>query len=71
MQLQVECNGTGKHHDCWTCDRSFEVHSARVLIYNNHGKNYGEVCPQCLDRGFEWLSHRFEQLSQPQVVEVG
>jgi hypothetical protein len=71
MQLQVECNGTGKQLNCWTCDRSFEVQSARVLICNNHGTNCGEVCPHCLDRGFDWLNHRFEQLSQPQVVEVG
>lgn len=71
MQLQVECNGIGEHHDCWTCDRSFEVQSAQVLICNDYGTNCGVVCPDCLDRGFDWLNRRYELLSQPQVVEVG
>ncbi|MBV8887242.1 MAG: hypothetical protein JO235_25050 [Chroococcidiopsidaceae cyanobacterium CP_BM_RX_35] len=45
---------------------------AKVIICNDQGNCYGEVCPKCLDKGFHWLSKRFEQMNQiKQTVAIG
>jgi hypothetical protein len=64
MQLQVECNGSVKSaRSCWTCDRSFQIQPAKVIICNDQGMSYGEVCPQCINQGFDWIHNRFTQLT--------
>lgn len=71
MQLQVECNDfVGKRQVCWTCDRSFEMQEAQVIICNDQGTSYGKVCPRCINKGFGWLSSQFERLSQPRKTLV-
>ena len=42
-----------------------KIAGAKILVCNDQGKQYGEVCPNCLGKGFDWLSDRFEQLNQP------
>jgi hypothetical protein len=67
MQLQVECNGlTKKQQPCWACDRVFKSREARIIVCTDQGASCGEVCPDCLDRGFQWLQYRFDQLNRPQ-----
>lgn len=67
MQLQIECNHAPfKSQRCLTCNSLFEMAEAKVLVCNNQGKYYGEVCPNCLNEGFAWIRDRFEQLNQPQ-----
>lgn len=64
MQLQIECNPAPlQSQTCLICKRLFEMTEAKIIVCNDHGNNYGEVCPQCLQRGFDWLSDRFEQLN--------
>lgn len=66
MQLQVECNEVVQStRSCWTCDRSFEMPEARVMVCSDQGVCYGEACPDCIGKGFNWMSQRFEQLVQP------
>jgi len=42
---------------------------AKVIVCNDQGKAYGEVCPHCLKQGFGWLSNRFDQLNQVSKVK--
>ena len=66
MQLQIECNHIPfQKHPCLICNQLFEMGEAKILVCNDQGKYYGEVCPKCLENGFDWLSDRFEQLNQP------
>jgi hypothetical protein len=66
MQLQIECNNIPfQQKSCWICNQPFETREAKVVICNDQGNDYGEVCPECLEMGFYWLSNRFEQLNQP------
>jgi predicted amidophosphoribosyltransferase len=66
MQLQIECNDAPFQKQlCLTCDRQFETTEAKVIVCNDLGKAYGEVCPHCLEKGFNWISDRFSQLNQP------
>lgn len=44
--------------------------AARVIVCNNRGKTYGEVCPHCLKEGFNWLSDRFERINKVKEIDV-
>ena len=69
MQLQVECNGLSpKQQLCWICNHSFEMSEARIIVCDDQGDSYGEVCPQCLSMGFNWIKNQFQQLSPGQVL---
>lgn len=69
MQLQIECNCIPfQQQSCWICHQSFQMTEAKVIICNDQGNGYGQVCPQCLKRGFHWLSNRFEQMDQPKAT---
>jgi hypothetical protein len=64
MQLQIECNQVPfQQQPCLICNRLFEMTEAKIIVCNNQGNDYGEVCPQCLSRGFDWLSAQFERLN--------
>lgn len=64
MQLQVECQGLqGTWQTCWICNHAFKIKEARVIVCSDEGINYGEVCPQCVHHGFDWLSERFDRLN--------
>ena len=66
MQFQIECNlMPSQQQFCSICNHWFEMTEARVIIRNDQGSYYGEVCPECLKQGFNWLSDRFEQINQP------
>lgn len=65
MQLQIECNSIpSQQQSCLTCNRLFGG-TARVIACNEQGSYYGEVCPDCLKKGFYWLSDRLDQINQP------
>jgi hypothetical protein len=71
MQLQIECNHTpSQKQRCLTCNQIFEVKEAEVIVCDDQGKPCGEVCPQCLKRGYQWLSHRFDQINQLKKVDI-
>jgi len=67
MQLQIEYNSVPKlQQSCLLCNQCFEMTQARIIACDAQGKSYGDVCPKCLEKGFQWLSQRFQQLEQPQ-----
>jgi len=66
MQLQIECRSSSlKGSTCYTCDQSFEVKEARVIVCDDQGVGCGEVCSECIRRGFGWINDRFSQLQSP------
>lgn len=66
MQLQIECNKMPlQQQSCWLCKQPIEGTEARVIVCDDQGKTYGDVCTQCLNQGFNWLSDRFDQLNRP------
>ena len=67
MQLQIECNRIpAQKQFCLTCSSLFEMTEAKVIVCNNQGKSYGEICSPCLRKGHQWISDRVNQLNQPQ-----
>jgi hypothetical protein len=66
MQLQIEYNPVpALQESCLICNEQFEMTEARIIACNEQGKSYGDVCPQCLEKGFNWLNQQFQQLNQP------
>ncbi|MBW4541214.1 MAG: hypothetical protein KME43_19060 [Myxacorys chilensis ATA2-1-KO14] len=71
MQLQVEHNSSLlQKQSCLICKQLFEMTEAKIIICNEQGTYYGEVCPKCLEKGFDWLSDRFERLNQSRKTIV-
>lgn len=69
MQLQLECNRTlGKQKSCLICETLFEMQEARVILCNDQGRHLGDVCPECLGKGLNWLNQRFNRLEYYQQV---
>lgn len=65
MQIQIECNNSPyQKQSCCICNHLYEMTEAKVIVCNDQGKYYGEVCPECLKNGFNWLSDRFDQITQ-------
>lgn len=65
MQFQIECNSFLKNNQtCLTCKELFEMREARVIVCNERGDSYGDICPQCMALGFDWIGSQLEQLNQ-------
>ena len=65
MQFQLECNSlSSKQQTCLACKNPFEMREARVIVCNNHGDGYGDICPQCIAMGRSWIKRRLKQLNQ-------
>ncbi|HAG84699.1 MAG TPA: hypothetical protein DCL61_26995 [Cyanobacteria bacterium UBA12227] len=65
MQFQIECNSLLKNYQtCLTCREPFEMREARVIVCNERGDSYGDICPQCIAMGFNWIGNQLQHLSQ-------
>ncbi len=60
MQLQIECNSSSSksQHSCVLCGQVFQSTEARVIVCNDRGNSYGDICADCLKRGSDWIWHR-------------
>ncbi len=60
MQLQIECNSSSSQsqHHCVLCSQVFQITEARVIVCNDRGSSYGDICADCLNRGSDWIWHR-------------
>jgi uncharacterized protein CbrC (UPF0167 family) len=62
MQFQIECNSFLKNHQtCLTCNQQFEMMEARVIVCNEQGDSYGDICPSCIERGSNWVGAQLQQ----------
>jgi uncharacterized protein CbrC (UPF0167 family) len=63
MQFQIECNSFLKSDQtCLTCNEQFEMTEARVIVCNEQGDSYGDICPYCIAMGCNWLERKLQQL---------
>lgn len=56
MQLQIECNHSPiVDQSCILCKESFSSAKARVIVCNDLGNSFGDLCPTCLLQGPNWI----------------
>lgn len=67
IQLQVECSQLNGTDSCCTCSQSFRMPNARVIACNSQGDPYGNVCADCISKGFTWIESR---LQRSQVLQL-
>ena len=63
MQFQIECNPLKDYQTCLTCNDQFEMKQARVIVCDEKGDSYGDICPQCIAMGFNWIGRQIQELS--------
>lgn len=64
MKFQIECNKFPNSQSCLTCRQQFQMKEARLIICNDQGEIYGDVCPECIARGATWIGNRLQQSNQ-------
>ncbi|MBG1242629.1 hypothetical protein F8R90_15975 [Nostoc sp. NZL] len=63
MKYQIECN-TGKSRQvCLICQQNFQTHEARLIICNDQGEGYGDICYQCIAKGGNWIQLQLHNFS--------
>lgn len=63
MQFQIECNTEKISQVCLICHQNFQILAARLIVCNDQGEGYGDICPQCTAKGSNWVHHQLQQLS--------
>lgn len=63
MQFQIECHPIKDYQTCLTCNDQFEMKQARVIVCDEKGDSYGDICPQCIAMGFDWIGRQIQNLS--------
>lgn len=48
----------GRQNKCVICGSIYSLKKARASIYSQHGIEYGDVCPECLESGSEGIKAR-------------
>ena len=39
------------------------MREARVILCNEQGDSYGDICPQCIAMGFNWIGNQLQRLN--------
>jgi hypothetical protein len=60
IQLQIECNSLKNSQTCLICKNQFEMNEARLIVCNDRGDRYGDICPNCITRGGKWIGSQLE-----------
>ena len=63
MKFQIECNTGIISQVCLICQESFQMHEARLIVYNDQGDTYGDICHHCIVRGGDWIKFQLQQFS--------
>ncbi|OUL36110.1 hypothetical protein BV372_08570 [Nostoc sp. T09] len=63
MQFQIECNTDKSSQVCLICHQTFQMLAARLIICNDQGDGYGDICPQCTARGGNWIQVQLQEFS--------
>ncbi|MDZ8107558.1 MAG: hypothetical protein RM338_18325 [Nostoc sp. DedQUE12a] len=64
MKLQIECNLVQISKICLICQEHFQTHEARLIVCNDQGEDYGDLCYQCIAKGGNWVQYQLQQFSQ-------
>ncbi|MGV0105280.1 hypothetical protein [Nostoc sp. DSM 114167] len=64
MKFQIECN-TGKiSKRCLICQQTSQADEARLIVCNDQGESYGDICHQCIAQGGNWVKCQLQKFSQ-------
>lgn len=62
MQFAIECNKLKKRQICLICEQQFQMGEARLIVCSNQGDSYGDVFPECMAKGANWISSQLRQV---------
>lgn len=69
IQWQIECNSLKTSQTCLICKSRFQMSEARLIVCNDRGDSYGDVCPGCMTKGGNWINTQL-QLSLPSTLPI-
>ncbi|RCJ15920.1 hypothetical protein A6S26_06390 [Nostoc sp. ATCC 43529] len=64
MKFQIECNTAKNSQICLICQQKFMAKEARLIICNDQGEGYGDLCYQCIGKGGNWVQLQLQKFSQ-------
>jgi hypothetical protein len=62
MQFAIECNRLRKQQTCLICSQQFQMGEARLIVCSDQGDSYGDVCPECMARGGNWINSQLQPI---------
>ncbi len=63
MKFQIECNTSKISKICLICQQKFQTNEARLIICNDQGEGYGDLCYQCIAKGGNWIQYQLQEFS--------
>ncbi|GAB1544678.1 hypothetical protein NUACC21_73540 [Scytonema sp. NUACC21] len=70
MQFQIECNSLKNKQLCLTCTQMFQPTEARLIVCNTQGDSYGDVCPDCVAKGANWIKSQLKQFNNRKLPSL-
>ncbi|MGJ5633688.1 hypothetical protein [Nostoc sp. CALU 1950] len=64
MKFQIECNTGDISKMCLICQENFQTDEARLIVCNDQGEGYGDICHQCIAKGGNWVQFQLQKFSQ-------
>jgi predicted amidophosphoribosyltransferase len=74
MKFQIECSTSKSRQLCLICKQNFKINEARLIVCNDEGDRYGDVCHQCIAKGGNWVQFQLQEFSNKLLArktEVG
>ncbi|MBD2195830.1 MULTISPECIES: hypothetical protein [Calothrix] len=68
MQFQIECNSEKSSQVCLICRQTFQMLAARLIVCNDDGDGYGEICHQCTAKGGNWVQGQLQEFKHNIVL---
>jgi hypothetical protein len=69
MKFQIECNTRKSRQVCLICQQNFQMNEARLIVCSDEGGGYGDICPQCIARGGNWIQVQLQESSHNLIAE--
>lgn len=63
MKFQIECNTLQSDQICLVCNQQLQMGEARLIVCNDYGDSFGDICPHCIAMGSDWISSQLQQIS--------
>lgn len=63
MKFQIECNPGKISKICLICQQNSQTDEARLIVCNDQGKGYGDICHQCIAKGGDWVQFQLQKFS--------
>jgi hypothetical protein len=64
MKFQIECNTGRSRQVCLICQQNLQINEARLVVCNDQGDGYGDICHQCIAKGGNWIQSQLQEFSK-------